>query len=294
MKRKRISISDQAIKVLEIVNSHHTGSYAAQSAYFFVLSMIPIIILLLTAVQYTPLTKEIVMDAVLQVFPSSVEGFMRSIVNQAYGQSTKIIPITALTALWSAGKGVMAITSGLNLVYANTESRNYLMLRIRASFYTLIFIVVIVFSLILSVFGNSISITLKEYVPMLDNVADLILELRTFPTLIVLIFFWDIVYKYLPDRTESGKTTLKRQLPGAVFTAFGWMIISFVFSIYMDVFTGFSVMYGSLTMLILILLWLYMCMYVILLGGEVNALLERYSRNIKEAIHHNNDQSSEE
>ena len=84
------------------------------------------------------------------------------------------------------------------------------------------------------------------------------------------------MYKYLPDRSELGKTTLKRQLPGAVFTACGWMVISFVFSIYMDIFKGFSTMYGSLTTLILILLWLYMCMYVILLGGELNATIERY------------------
>lgn len=294
MKKKRISISDQVIKVTEIIGSHHTGAYAAQSAYFFVLSMIPIIILLLTAVQYTPLTKDIVMEAVLQVFPKSVAGFMRSIVNQAYGQSTGIIPITAIVAIWSAGKGVMAITNGLNLIYANTESRNYLAVRLRASLYTLVFIAAIVISLLLSVFGNSISVMLKEYVPVLEHVADIILQLRTFPTLIVLTIFWDIVYKFLPDRTEWGKTTLKKQLPGAIFTACGWMVISFVFSIYMDIFTGFSVMYGSLTMLILILLWLYMCMYVILLGGEVNALLERYQRKIRSTINELKESFTEE
>lgn len=294
MKKKRISISDQVIKVMDIINSHHTGAYAAQSAYFFVLSMIPIIILLLTVVQFTPLTKDIVMDAVLQVFPKSVEGFMRSIVNQAYGQSVGIIPITAVVAMWSAGKGVMAITKGLNVIYENTESRSYLAVRLRASIYTLVFIAAIVISLLLSVFGNSISVMLREYVPMLDYVADIILRLRTFPTLIVLTIFWDIVYKYLPDRTAWGKTTLKKQLPGAIFTACGWMVISFVFSIYMDIFTGFSVMYGSLTMLILILLWLYMCMYVILLGGEVNALLERYKRGIQNKIHELKESFTEE
>lgn len=294
MKKKRISISDQVIKVMEIISSHHTGAYAAQSAYFFVLSMIPIIILLLTVVQFTPLTKEIVMDAVLQVFPKSVEGFMRSIVNQAYGQSIGIIPVTVLVAMWSAGKGVMAITKGLNVIYENTESRSYLAVRLRASIYTLVFIAAIVISLLLSVFGNSISVMLKEYVPVMDYVADIILKLRTFPTLIVLTVFWDIVYKYLPDRTAWGKTTLKKQLPGAIFTACGWMVISFVFSIYMDIFTGFSVMYGSLTMLILILLWLYMCMYVILLGGEVNALLERYKRGIKNRIHELKESFTEE
>ena len=92
-------------KVTEIVGSHHTGAYAAQAAYFFVLSMIPIILLLLTAVQFTPATYANVIDAVEQVFPTSVQGFIRSIVTQVYfSQSAKIIPITILVALWSAGR----------------------------------------------------------------------------------------------------------------------------------------------------------------------------------------------
>ena len=71
---------------------------------------------------------------------------------------------------------------------------------------------------------------------------------------------------------------MKQQLPGAVFTACGWLLMSFVFSVYLDIFTGFTDMYGSLTTIILIMLWLYFCMYVILLGGELNALLEGYGR----------------
>ena len=99
-------------KVTEIVGSHHTGAYAAQAAYFFVLSMIPIILLLLTAVQFTPATYANVIDAVEQVFPTSVQGFIRSIVTQVYfSQSAKIIPITILVALWSAGRGVLSGTA---------------------------------------------------------------------------------------------------------------------------------------------------------------------------------------
>ena len=93
-------------KVTEIVGSHHTGAYAAQAAYFFVLSMIPIILLLLTAVQFTPATYANVIDAVEQVFPTSVQGLSGSIVTQVYfPTSAKIIPITILVALWSAGRG---------------------------------------------------------------------------------------------------------------------------------------------------------------------------------------------
>ena len=277
MSGKSKNIRKNIETVLETISSHHTGAYAAQAAYFFVLSLIPIIILLLTMVQFTSVTMEDVMTAVLQVFPSSVEELIRSIVLEVYTRSGSIIPITILVALWSAGKGVLSVTSGLNCIYDNTETRNYLYLRIRASFYTVIFILAIILSLVLSVFGNSISMMVYEHVPFLSKVVDFIIRIRTVVTLVVLTVFWDLVYKFLPNRKNLAKTTLKRQLPGALFTASGWLLISFFFSVYLDVFTGFSSMYGSLTTIILIMLWLYVCMYIILLGGEVNALLEGFT-----------------
>ena len=154
--------------------------------------------------------------------------------------------------------------------------RNYFYLRIRSTIYTLLFLIAIILSLVISVFGNSISVIVYEHVPFLIKVVDFIMRIRTLVTLIVLIVFWDLVYKFLPNRKHNVRTTFRKQLPGAAFTACGWLLLSFVFSIYLDIFTGFSDMYGSMATLILIMLWLYGCMYIILLGGEVNALLDRY------------------
>ena len=274
MKGRVKSITRKINRLASILGSHHTGAYAAQAAYFFVLSLIPIILLLLTMVQFTPVTRQDVMSAVTQVFPTTVEGLISSIVDQVYRQSSTIIPVTIIVALWSAGKGVLAMTSGMNLIYENTETRNYFYLRLRASFYTVIFLLAIVLSLSLSVFGNSISIIVYKHAPVLTTIMDFLIRIRTLLTLVVLTLFWDMVYKYLPNRTNLSKTTMKQQLPGAVFTSCGWLLISFIFSVYLDIFTGFSSMYGSLTTIILIMLWLYVCMYVILLGGELNALLE--------------------
>jgi len=290
MKEKFNRIKGYAFRVMDVVSSHHTGAYAAQAAYFFVLSMIPIILLLLTMVQFTSLTKDYIMNAVLQVFPTTVEGLIESIVDQVYSQSGTIIPITVLVALWSAGRGVLSITNGLNCVYESRETRNYVYLRIRASLYTVIFLVAIILSLVLSVFGNRIAIMLNQHFPVLVRLIDTVIRSRTLITLCILTLFWDTVYKYLPNRKNIGKTTMKKQLPGAIFTACAWQVISFVFSIYLNIFTGFTTMYGSLTMIILIMLWLYMCMYVILLGGEVNALLQRA---IKMFAHEKEEESSE-
>ena len=290
MKEKFNRIKGYAFRVMDVVSSHHTGAYSAQASYFFVLSMIPIILLLLTMLQFTSLTKDYIMNAVLQAFPTTVEGLIESIVDQVYSQSGTIIPITVLVALWSAGRGVLSITKGLNCVYESRETRNYVYLRIRASLYTVIFLVAIILSLALSVFGNRIAIMLNQHFPVLVRLIDTVIRSRTLITLGILTLFWDMVYKYLPNRKNIGKTTMKKQLPGAIFTACAWQVISFVFSIYLDIFTGFTTMYGSLTMIILIMLWLYMCMYVILLGGEVNALLQRA---IKMFAHEKEEESSE-
>lgn len=251
------------------IGDDHVGAYAAQTAYFFVLCMIPIILLLLTLVRYTPVTKADVMTAVIQVFPTSVDSMMTSIVNQVYNQSMGIIPITAVVALWSAGKGVLAMSSGLNCVYNCQETRNYMFLRVRATLYTVMFLLVIIFLLVLSVFGNSLNIFIAEHVPILRHVADWLIEARTVITPVVLMVFSLLIYKFLPNRKDK----YIRQLPGAVFAAIGWMVVSWVFSVYVDIFQGFSSMYGSLTTIVLIMLWLYFCMYSILLGGEINVML---------------------
>lgn len=259
-------------KVTEIitqVSDHHVGAYAAQTAYFFMLCMIPIILLLLTLVRYTPITKADVMSAVIRVFPASVESMITTIVNQVYNQSMGIIPITVLVALWSAGKGVLAITTGLNCIYGCRETRNYIFLRIRSTIYTLMFLLVIILLLVLSVFGNALNIFIAEHIPLVKNVADWLIEARIVITPIVLMIFSLLIYKFLPNRRDK----IIRQLPGAVFAAIGWMIVSWIFSVYVDIFRGFSDMYGSLTTIVLIMLWMYFCMYSILLGGEVNVLM---------------------
>lgn len=266
--KKIKELYDDIMELIGEITKDHVGAYAAQTAFFFMLCMIPIILLLLTMVQYTPVTKADVMTAVIQVFPSSVDSLITSIVNQVYNQSSGIIPITIVVALWSAGKGVLAMSSGLNCVYNCRETRNYFFLRIRATVYTVMFILVIIFLLVLSVFGNSLNIFIAEHVPFLRNMADWLIRARNIITPIVMIIFLLLIYKFLPNRRDM----YRRQLPGAVFSTLGWMVISWVFSVYVDVFRGFSSMYGSLTTIMLIMMWMYFCMYCILIGGELNVM----------------------
>lgn len=262
-------------KFTDKITENHTSAYAAQSAFFIVLSLIPIILLLLTLVQFTPVTKGDVMTAVVQVIPKSIYPTIISIVNQVYNQSRTVIPLTAVVAVWSAGRGVLSMSSGLNCVYGSKETRNYVYLRIRAGFYTLLFLAAIVLSLIILVFGNSLSIFINSYFPVVKHIMDYLIATRTIFAIVILTMINMTIYRFLPNK----KVLFRRQLPGAIFTAIGWVFASFLFSAYLDIFKGFSDMYGSLTTIVLIMLWLYFCMYVMLLGGEINVI---YQMVIKE------------
>ncbi len=251
------------------IMGHHVGAYAAQSSFFFMLSLIPIILLLLTLVKYTPATKADILTALLQVFPSTAESLITEIVNQVYNQTFTTISVSVLVVLWSAGRGVMAITSGLNLINDYKETRSYVVIRIRATLYTVLFVVMITLLLLLSVFGDSLSKFLSQYAPMVGRVTDFVVSISAFVTPILMIGFMLLVFRFLPNR----KDTFFHQLPGAVFTAIGWMVVSWIFSIYLDIFPGFSSMYGSMATIVLVMLWLYFIMYIILLGGEVNRIV---------------------
>ena len=263
----------------ERVGAAHVGAYAAQSAYFLMLSLIPFILLLLAVIQYTPVTKAAVMTAMVLVFPEkSMQSFIVGIVNQVYNQSKTIIPITAVTALWSAGKGVLAINTGLNCVYNTKETRNYIFLRIRASFYIVVFMLAIVIGLVLSVFGNNLSLFIYRHFPLLKDTIMAVLESRTIISFAGWFLFAIVIYCFLPNK----KISVWKQLPGAIFTSVLFMMISFGFSVYLTIFHSFEGLYGSMTAIILVMLWLYFCMYTILLGGLINSMLLEKEISVKE------------
>lgn len=263
------------IKIIKLflnrMNEDHVGAFAAWAAYFIMLSFIPFIMLLFSLVQYTPVTKSNIYTLVTSILPSVIDPMVISIIDELYSKSFAVVSITAITSAWSAGKGALSIMKGLNNIYRVKETRNYILLRIRSAFYILIFVLAIVLSLLLLVFGNRIHLFIVRNIPILIQVSEVLINIRTFGIFLFLIFFFLIIYTYVPNR----KASIKSQFPGALFTASSWSLFSFGFSVYFDRFHGLSYMYASLTNIILVMLWLYFCMYLMLIGAEVNCYFER-------------------
>lgn len=247
------------------------SAYAAQSAFFMILSIIPFLLLFISLIQYTPVTEGMILIMVEKAVPAYVAPFLVSVIHEMYNKSVGLISIAAIAAVWAAAKGIQYLSNGLNAVYDIKETRSYLHLRLRAMLYTLVLLLAIVLALILLVFGNSIQSFVIQYIPIVEKLTTLLMIFRNLIMMVVFIFFFTILFKMLPNR----KASLRSQIPGSVLCAVAWLVFSFGLSIYIDYFNGFS-MYGSLTAITLLMLWLYFCMYILLICGEINNIYEEY------------------
>lgn len=267
------------IGFVDRMGKDHVGAFAAQASYFILLSFVPFLMLLLTLVRYTALTRGLVTEVLLNIVPNTpdLQDFVLSVINEMYDRSTAFVPISAVFTLWSAGKGIQSLTNGVNAIYHVEETRNYFVMRLRSAVYTFLFIIAILGSLILMVFGNTIQKMLSHYIPVIAKITVYIINMRTSLSIGVLVLIFLLVYKLLPNR----KASFKSQIPGAVISAVAWSLFSLGFSVYLDVFHGFSNMYGSLTTIMLILLWMYFCMYILLIGAEINAYFEERLRMLQ-------------
>ena len=245
--------------------------YAAQSSFFIVISAIPLIMLLVTLVRFiSPVSQADLMNAILELVPNSLNSYVVTLVDELYNNSsTAIISISALAILWSASKGTYALELGINQIYRTPKRRRFIVRRIWAVIYTAAFIVIVLLTLVLLVFGNRIQLILENIFPLLGKITALIINLRSIFSVIILTFFFALLYKALSHQ----KLKYKAQLPGAAFSSLGWILFSFFYSIYIDNFSNYSYVYGSLTALILLCLWIYVCMNIILIGAEINSWL---------------------
>lgn len=254
------------------IQDDHIPAYSAQAAFFIIISFFPFIMLIISIIKYLPITESSMLLLFSKLFPSGVSSMVVSIVDQIYNTSTSmtLISITAITTLWSAGKGFLAIMKGLNNVFAINETRSYLYLRVISAFYTLIFAIMVIVTMILFVFGNRLYIWIEKKFPILADMALLIISVRTLIGLVTLVIFFLLIFLFIPNR----KAKVMQEFPGALISAAGWMGFSYAFSFYIDNFSNFSATYGSLTVIVLFMLWMYFLMYILFIGAQFNRLLE--------------------
>lgn len=241
------------------------AAFAASTAFFLFLSMIPLLMALCAILPYTALTEDNLINAIMKFTPDAMDALVISVVSDVYARSAGTITIFALVTVWSASKAMLALIRGLNAVNDFEERRNYFILRFIACVYTVIILAAMILALFVMVFGNVIVNLLLRDIPPLHILMQFIMHFRFLISWAVLTFIFALIYAYVPN----SKMRFKGQIPGAAFSAIMWSAASFVFSIYVDHFNGFGT-YGGLTTVVIMMIWFYLLMYIVLIGAHIN------------------------
>ena len=249
--------------------------HSARTSFFLILSLFPSLLLLLGLLRYTSYGVEELMNLIGGILPHSLSGIVEALVETSYRHSSGVVvSVSALAALWSASKGTYGLLCGLNAVYGVKEQRGYWRSRSICVVYTFGFLLVLVLTLVLHVFGT----TLLDYlwmttIPALLAIMSLV-DLRFVLLLGLQTLLFTILYALLPSR----RNRLRHSLPGALVASLCWLVCSALFSVYVQFFTKYTNIFGSVYALALGMLWLYFCINILFYGGALNRYLAERRR----------------
>lgn len=263
--------------IINKAQKDHITAFSAQAAFFTVLSFFPFLIVVLSLMRFFPITLQDMIDLVRDYLPEQYSGAVIPIINSLNGRlTTTYMSLTILTLLWSASKGILSMMTGLNTIHEIEEKRNYFVLRFISSIYIGLMAVAVLFGMVLLLFGNSLLMQLYRFQPVLENQHLVFASIRFTLAFLIFLIVFIIMFRFLPS--DNFKT--KEILPGALFASIGWLILSFLFSMYFDNFSFYNIMYGGLTSILLTLLWLYFCMMILFIGAEINQYFLNSKKNI--------------
>ena len=250
--------------------------FAAYAAYFWLLAIFPAMMLLISILQLTPISPESLRGLLQNVVPESLHALTDYMIDELFAvDSPAILSVSAVTALWMTSKGVLSLQRGLNRIYVARETRSAIWLRIRALIFSLAGVLALVLLLALGLLSHDL---VTKLVARGSELGDLLLQigrLRHVLSVLVLTFFFAAMYTVFPNR----KVRFSASLTGALFTAVLWTLFSWAFTIYVNKFANYSIYYGSLSVIAMAMLWLYVCIFLFFCGGILNRELERREFN---------------
>lgn len=251
-------------------NEDQITAVAAQLAYFLILAVFPFLIFLLALLAFIPLTTGLAINDFVRLFPATASDIvLKTMLEVTATRSHTLLSLGMLVTLWAASTGINAIIRGINRAYEEKETRPFWLLIGISLLSTILLALVIVFALLMLVFGQIIGEDVFSFLGLSALFTPIWQWIRWVIPLTTMLLVFLLLYRFTPNRRLS----FREIVPGAIFATAGWAMSSMGFSYYVNNFARYAQIYGSIGGIIVLLVWLYISSIVILLGGEINASL---------------------
>ena len=259
---------------IEKYNRHRISIHAAQVAFFIMISFFPFLMFFITLLKHTPISESVLLAVIQELIPGSLSSLVSGWLGESYAASGTVLSITVISALWAGSKGFSSIAYELEDIYEREERRSYISRRLHSILETILFTVMITISLILLVYGNQLIQLFKRYVPFVENLSLLLFLFRSALSLLLFVVYFTFLYYFIPKQ----HSTIRAEIPGSILAAFLWITFSYLYSFYVDTWGSLTSIYGSLTSIVLLMLWLYFCITFIFLGVLLNNYLQTHKK----------------
>lgn len=262
----------------EVKEDRATG-LAAEQAYYYLLSLFPLLILLLSILPYLNIDPQQAINFMNHFLPSETTGVLADTIIEIVTESKGgLFTVGILGTIWSASKGMNAFMHAMNVAFDVKETRNVIVARLISIALTLGLIVAFIVVLVLPIFGNVIINLANQVIPISIEFKNIFNLLRWVIAFVVIAIVLTLLYKFAPNK----KYLFKHVLPGAIVATVTWLIISIAFSFYVSNFGHYSSTYGGLGGIIVLMLWLYATGLILVIGGEINAIFHNRYTSSKE------------
>jgi membrane protein len=251
-------------------------AYAAALSFYFLLALFPLILFLITILGFfaeagTELRTQLLVT-LSRVVPVSASALIYTTVDEI-GQNAdgSKLSFGILTALWVASSGIGAISEALNAMYGVKESRPWWKVRIRAVGLTVALALLIISALLLILYGGEFGEVITDYFNQDRSFAPFWVIAQVPVVLAFVLLTFAMIYYYAPNVYEQKWYWIT---PGSFIGILLWLLVSFLFRLYLRYFDSYSVTYGALGAVIVLMLWFYLTGVAILVGGKINAEIE--------------------
>ncbi|HAM80345.1 YihY/virulence factor BrkB family protein [Ornithinibacillus bavariensis] len=257
-------------KLIGRIYEEQAFGLSAQLAYFFLLSLFPLLVVLVTLLGYLPINTDILTLMLSSVAPRDsmqlIEENVQQLVEQQNGH---LLSIGIIGTLWVASNGINAIMRVLNSAYEVEENRSFIFSRFIAVVFTIAMVGILFLAILLPVLGKMIGIYLFSFFGLSDDFVTVWEMLRWVFTSIVFFIVFLFLYRFAPN----AKVRFKDVFWGSLFSTIAWQLTSYVFSYYVANLAHYSTMYGSLGAVISLMIWFYISAFIVIVGGIINATL---------------------
>ena len=253
--------------------------HAAELGFYFLFALFPTLLcassILGLAARSAFQFYDKLLDYLAVVIPTAALGTVLSTFNETTAAATSgKVTFGLIAAVWSASVGISAIQDTLNAVYKIEDSRSYIMARIQAIGLTILLTIIVTLGLASMLLGDYYARIVEHRIHEFLLRAAAAVSIRATSWIVagaLLALTFAVIYYWAPD---CKKRCWHWLTPGGTVGIAGWLVASFGLRIYLHFFNNYTVTYGSLGAVIILLMWFYITGLMLLLGAEINSLIE--------------------